>query len=175
MKNGRAFIAWSLILFGALFLAGNILHFDLGAVFWPLVLILLGITLIFRPEIVNPGEAVFAFAGDWTVDGDWDLKNNELRAFAMDLTIDLREIELPDEETVFRFSGFAGDIKVFAPEGIGLTLGTSTFVTETNINGEKTDHVFTGMNYESEGYQESRKKFRMEIYAFAVEIDIINI
>lgn len=175
MLERRKIFAIVLIIFGSLLLVGQITGINIDAIFWPLILILVGLILIFRPQAIKMEGVRYAFAGDWEVDGRWDLNTGEVRAFAGDLTVDLRDIDLPEGETVLNFKGFAGDIRVYLPQEVGLSVKTNTFVTDARIEGDKTDYVFTGMDYETEGYKAASKKFRLEATAFAMEIDVVNV
>ena len=171
----RKTFAIGLILFGSLLMVGQFTGINIDAIFWPLILILVGLVLIFRPDVIKMDGVRYAFAGDWEVDGHWDLNTEEVRAFAGDLTVDLRDIDLPEGETVFNFKGFAGDIRVYLPKEIGFAVKTTTFVTDARIDGDKTDYVFTGMDYATEDYETASKKFRLEATAFAMEVDVISV
>ncbi len=171
VKKGQRTIAWLLIVFGGLLMAGNFFNVQSGKIFWPLLLVTVGLLLVFRPQIFRKTalntDATFRFAGDVTLDEDWVVEDYALRMFAGDIDIDLRHADIPDGETFIEISWFAGDIEVIVPDGVGLAVVSHGFATDAKINGEKTDYVMTGMNYASEGYEAAAKKIHVEVNWFA--------
>lgn len=171
-KKGQLIFAWVLIGFGLILIAGNFLTIDIGDIFWPLVIIVIGLILILRPQAITPVEARVLFAGDVDVDETWDENKREIRMFAGDINIDLTRMELPPGDTNFRVSFFAGDIDLRVPKDVGISISSAAFVTNTKINGEKMEYIFSGMDYRSEGYKEAKKKFNLRTRSFALDIKL---
>jgi predicted membrane protein len=173
--KGQLAVAWIFIGFGALLLFGNFVGIDFGDVFWPLVLIMVGLLLIFRPQIISPEHAKFLFAGDVNVDQSWDMDKKEIRMFAGDVRIDLADLKLSSGETTFRITAFASDVYIFVPKDVGVTISTMAFVTDSKIDGKKMEYVFSGMDYATEGYEGASKKFKLSMQCFAAEVNLKTI
>ncbi len=168
--KGQLTLAWILIGFGALLLAGNILGFNFGDVFWPLVIITIGLFFIFRPQTISPSHVKYYFAGDMRVTKKWDMSKSEIRMFAGDIRIDLGELDLPSGETKFTVTAFVGDVKLYAPQDIGVSITTMSFVSNSRINGERMEYVGSGLDFTSEGYEKAKKKFKLIMNCFAAEV-----
>ena len=168
--KGQLTFAFVLIGFGALLLVGNIFGVDFGDIFWPLVLITVGLFFIFRPQAISPAQVKYYFAGNIRVNKKWDLSKREVRMFAGDVRIDLRELDLPSGETIFTVTAFAGDVKLTAPQDVGVAITTMAFVTNSRINGEKMEDILSGMDFATEGYQRANKKFKLVMQCFAAEV-----
>jgi predicted membrane protein len=175
-KRGQQVIAYSLIGLGILFLGANFLNIDPGRIIWPLVLVVLGILLVTRPQLFNPPEDVrYGFAGSMVLDENWPVEDKEIRLFAGDVLIDLGKAEFPDGETALAVRFFAGSIDVRLPAGVGLMVTGNAFVIDSDINGEKHDHFFNGLRYLSPGYDEAEKRVRLDISCFACDFDLVQI
>ena len=170
--SGQKKLAWILIGFGVVLLFGNLINFDFGDIFWPMVIILIGLFLVFRPQVIYPGNAKVLFAGDVEVDEDWDLSKEEIRMFAGDVHVDLLNLDLPPGETNLRVLAFAGDVDLRVPKEVGVSISSEAFVTDSKIDGEKMEHVFTGLDYKSEGYESAKKKFNLSMRCFVSEIKL---
>jgi predicted membrane protein len=173
--KGQMVVAWIFIGFGALLLFGNVVGIDFGDIFWPLVLITVGLLLIFRPQIISPAHAKFLFAGDVNVGSSWDMDKKELRMFAGDVRIDLADLKLPAGETKFIITAFASDVHLSVPKDVGVSISTMAFVTDSKIDGKKMEYVFSGMDFATEGYEGASKKFKLSMQCFAAEVNLKTI
>jgi predicted membrane protein len=174
-KRNQQFLALFLIGLGLLYFVANFIEIDAGDLFWPLVLILIGVILIFRPKSVIPDNSRHMFAGDVNIDSGWQPVDEELRMFAGDIDIDLRDIDLPEGDTHYAVRFFAGDINIILPSDVGLKISSSGFVVETKIDGESVSNVMTGWEYASENYETAEKRFNLTTTAFAVDLKIRNV
>lgn len=175
-KRGQQLIAISLIGLGIILLITNFLRIDPGDVIWPLVMVVLGILLVTRPNLFTiPDDAHYAFAGDLKLDDNWPIEDRELRMFAGEVTIDLAKAEFPEGETQLAVRFFAGSIDVRLPSGVGLMVNGNAFVIDSDINGEKRDNFFNGLRYISPGYEEAERQVRLDISCFACDFDLIQI
>ena len=170
--SGQKKLALILIGLGAVLLVGNLLNFDFGDIFWPIVIILFGLFLVFRPQVINPVNAKVSFVGDIEVDETWDLAKDEVRMFVGDFHFDLENLDLPLGETNFRIYAFVGEVNMRVPKDIGVSISSEAFVTESKIDGEKMENVFTGFDYKSEGYENAKKKFNLSMRCFVSEIKL---
>ena len=171
-KRNQQFLAIFLILLGLLYLVANFVNIDPGNLFWPLAFIGAGILLIFRPKVIAPDHAEHYFAKDIYLDRNSTPGDKEVRMFAGDIDIDLRDMELEPGETYYAVRFFAGDITVDVPADVGLKVESTGFVVEVKIDGESTSNVMTGYNYKSQNYETAEKKFYLNTTAFAVDLKI---
>lgn len=174
-KRNQQILAIFLIGLGALYLAANFIKIDPGHLFWPLALILVGLILIFRPKSIVPDNSRHMFAGDVYVGSGWQPADEEVRMFAGDIDIDLREIDLPEGMTNYAVRFFAGDITIFLPSDIGLKISSTGFVVETKIDGNPVSNVMTGFEYTSENYETAAKKFNLITTSFAVDLKVKSV
>jgi predicted membrane protein len=171
-KRSQQILAFVLIGLGGLYIVANLLDIDASQIFWPIVLILLGVLLIYRPKEIAPENAQIYFAGDKNYSSDWTPRDEDLRMFAGDLFIDLGKADLPAGTTRFTVRCFASDIDVIIPADVGLKISSTGFVVETKIDGDNVSHIMTGYNYKSENYDTAEKKFDLVTTSFAVEINV---
>lgn len=171
-KKNQQILAIFLIGLGLIYLAANFIHIDIGDLFWPMVLILVGLILVFRPKSLVPDNSRHMFAGDINIDQTWQPVDEEIRMFAGDIDIDLREVDLPEGDTNYAVRFFAGDITIYLPSDVGLKISSTGFVVESKIDGESVSNVMTGYEYVSENYDTAAKKFNLTTTAFAVDLKI---
>lgn len=174
-KRNQQILAIFLIGLGGLYLVANFIDIDPGDLFWPIVFILLGALLIFRPKSIMPDNSTHKFAGDIHIGKNWQAADEEVRMFAGDIDIDLREIDLPEGQTNYVVRFFAGDITLFVPEDVGLKISSDGFVVEAKIDGSSTSNIMTGYDYVSENYNSAAKKFNLVTTSFAVDLKILTV
>ena len=174
-RKNQIYLAVFLILLGGIYIVANFLNIDPGDFFWPLLLIVLGSMLIFRPKVLASENAKHYFAGDIHVGKDWQAVDEEVRMFAGDIDIDLQAINLPEGETTYRVRFFAGDITVFRPKDVGLKIESTGFVVDAKFDGDANSHVMTGYEYVSDNYDSAAKKFILNTASFAVDLKIRSV
>jgi predicted membrane protein len=171
-KRNQQILALFLIVLGALYLIANFMHINPGKLFWPLAFIAIGAILIFRPKAIAPDHAEYHFAQDISLDRNWEPGDTEVRMFAGDIDIDLRDMELNPGENYYAVKFFAGDITLDVPADVGLRIDSTGFVVEVKMDGESTSNIMTGYSYRSNNYDTAEKKFYLNTTAFAVDLKI---
>ena len=171
-KRSQQILAYALIALGGLYIVANLLDIDPSNIFWPIVLILLGLLFIYRPKAIAPENARVYFAGDRNYGQDWTPQDEDLRMFAGDVFIDLGKVDLPPGTTSFAVRCFASDIDINLPEDVGLKVSSTGFVVETKLKGESASNVMTGFNYQSDNYASAEKKFFLITQSFAIDLSI---
>ncbi|MBP6786103.1 MAG: hypothetical protein KA170_00840 [Candidatus Promineofilum sp.] len=139
MRNqGQIYIAVFIIIAGVLLLLGNLFDINLGAYCFPAGLILLGLFVLLRPRMVEPGtRSHTTLIGDFNRAGPGELTDEEYWAFIIDANFDLTKYDIPPGETIIRGYSFIGDVEIFAPADVGVAVHGSSFVTTLQVNGEK--------------------------------------
>ncbi|MBW8012818.1 MAG: hypothetical protein FVQ83_16500 [Chloroflexi bacterium] len=171
--RGQRLFAILLIGIGGIMLTANFIEIDSSEIFWPLVLILIGIWFIFRPGLSQYGEVVrLKIIGEINRDGDWELKDEEILMFVGELDFDLTEAEIPLGETSLRILAFVSELDLRLPEGVGLSLSVNAFVSNAGIYEPKQEYIFSGMNYTSDDYASAERKIRVVISSFVAEVKV---
>jgi lia operon protein LiaF len=175
MRNrGQLIFGGLLILFGLLALFETIFRIDIGALFWPLLLIAVGLLLLLRPRFAPPGSEVwFRLFGGVHRYGAWQVHNEEVWMFIGDVRLDLTEAELPPGETVFQASGFIGDIDLKIPINTALSIHSNGFITAAKWFGSKQDHFLTPAIYTSPGYDQAERKLKLVTNFFIADLKAI--
>ena len=68
-------------------------------------------------------------------------------------------------------SFFVGSVSITKPDDVGLRIKTNSFLTDSKIRGAKGETFFSGLDYQSEGYEEAAKKLDMQLNGFVIELD----
>lgn len=176
MRNkGQLFFGGALILFGLMIAISNIFNINLWTVFWPAVLILLGLWLLFRPRLVPEGSGfdVRPFGGQRR-SGSWVVADEETWTFIGDTKLDMSEAEIPLGETSIRLYGFIGDVDLRIPEGVGLSVSSIAFLNDTKIFGNKRSQFLLPVEFTTDGYAEAERKVRLDTAFFITDLDIVH-
>ncbi|MBI3160027.1 MAG: hypothetical protein HYZ26_10560 [Chloroflexi bacterium] len=167
-KNGQLAIALALIVIGALFLMANLMNFDVGRIFWPTVLVMAGLVLILRPVSLEKTFKPFGLERF----GAWEPGDAEYAMFVGEIDLDFGQATLKDGVTKLGVKAFVADTELRIPAEIGVRLMTSAFVTDSNINGDKMDHIFSGVSHKSENYDAAPKKLDVDLTGFVVSLKL---
>jgi hypothetical protein len=172
MRNrGQLIIGGGLILFGLLALFESLFNIDIGAIFWPLVLIGVGALLLLRPKFAPPGSEVwFRLFGGVNRNGAWQVRNEEVWMFIGDVRLDLSQAELPPGENTVQVSGFVGDIDLIIPTGIAIDVHSNGFVTSANWFGSKQDHFLTPAIFTSPDYEQAERRLKLITNFFVTDL-----
>jgi len=176
MRNrNQLILGLGMILLGAIYLGANLLQIDLGRIFWPVLLILIGVWMLVGPRVA-PGSWVTGvrFIGDITRRGDWDVADQDIRAFVGDVNLDLSQADVPDGETNFRIQSFVGDVDVIVPPGVGVSISTSGVVSEVRFFGKKQTAIFGPMHIETDGFAGAQKKVTIDLDCFVADVTVIS-
>jgi lia operon protein LiaF len=174
MRNRGQIIFGSLLLFfGLVLILGNIFHINIWAVCWPTGLILVGIWFLLRPRLNQPGSGInISPLANIRRYGSWTVRNEETWIIVGDIKLDMTQAEIPLGETTIHSYGFVGDVRLIVPQGIGLSITSTAFLTDAKILGQKGDHFFIPVYYTSENYATAERKVRLETLYFVIDLDV---
>jgi predicted membrane protein len=174
MRNqGQLTIAVVIILIGAIFLIGNLLDVDVWVFCWPIGLILLGLWLLFRPQLVGSDAAVGQkLLGNIRRKGVWQVTDEEFWLGIGDVRLDMTEAEIPIGETRIDVWHFVGDVRLVVPEGVGVKLSSSAFFVDARLFNRKVDSILTHVEMTSEDYETAERKIRLGTSSFVGEIRV---
>lgn len=169
-SSSRKPIAMLMISAGVIILAANFFREDGSDIFWPLVLVLVGLWFIFGPSVFQNENFKLRFITNIQKYGNWQVKSQEMLAFVHDVDYDLTNAHIPKGETKITLMGFVTELNLRLPEDVGFSVTTNAFVTESKINEEKQEFLMRGMKYTSPNYESSERKIHFEINSFVVEL-----
>lgn len=173
-KKEQCILALILIGIGSIYFAANLTNFNMDRIFWPLVFILAGGVMVFRPQFLrlDPGVKL-AFVRELDLDGNWIVEEKQYLNFVGEFDFDMREADIPVGETVIRMSGFVNEVKMWLPEDVGVRVDTSAFVTEARPFGEeKTTFILNGLHYQTDEYEQAERKVRLEMNCFVADVKL---
>lgn len=173
-KKEQRILALILIGIGSIYFAANLTNFNMDRIFWPLVFILAGGVLVFRPQFfrLNP-EVKLGFVRELDLDGNWTVEEKQYLNFVGEFDLDMREADIPVGETVIRMSGFVNEVKMRLPEDVGVCLDTAAFVTEAQpFTDEKTTYIMNGLHYKTDEYEQAERKVRLEMNCFVADVKL---
>jgi len=166
-------VGGAMIGLGLIFLIGTITQINLWQFFWPLLFIVLGLLLIFRPRLLGDQSNVdFHLLGDVKFEGNWIVENKEIWNVIGDTEIDLSLAQIPQGETTLRVMGFVGDVKVRVPESVGLSVNGTGFIVDGNLFGDKNTGILAPVEYTSENYHTAGQRLRLETGYFVHELKL---
>jgi predicted membrane protein len=174
MRNkGLILIGAAMILIGLTSLIGTVLDVDAGGLLWAVGLILLGVWLLLRPQLFRsetaPRVRIF---GPIRRKGAWQVADEELWVLIGDVILDFTNAEIPVGETEIRTYGFVGEIKVSVPEGVGVSLSSTAFVTDARVLGQRREVFLAPAELASEGYETAERKIRLETTCFVADVRV---
>jgi lia operon protein LiaF len=139
-----------------------------------LILIGLGVWFLISHSRTQDNPNIhFSFFGDHNTRGHYVLTDEEYDSFIGDTTIDLGMAEIPAGEKTIRFSGFIGDVKVYVPAGVGVSLNSNALITDAHFFGDARSDVFLSTSYfETPGFASAEKRIHLECNYFINDIRV---
>ncbi len=164
MRNqGQLVIAAVIIIIGVVLLIGNVLDIDAWALMWPSLLILLGLALLLRPQLIGiSARAPQRLLGDIRRGSGWQVTDEEFWVGIGDVKLDLTSAEIPEGETHIRVAGLIGDVRMKVPEGVGVSVSSSGLVGGVRLFGKKRDTILTTIRMDSDDYETAERKIRLD-------------
>lgn len=172
-SRGQLIVGLLLLLFGLLALIGAVTNIDVGDLFWPSVLIIIGVWFLVRPRVVKDGsQAHIQLLGDVFRTGQWSVSSQEIWIGIADVDLDLTQAEVPTGETTFRIIGFIGDIDLTVPPGVGVAVEAMGMISTIRFLDKKSDYFLTPVHLKTDGYDTAEKKIILETTAFIGDLSI---
>ncbi len=175
MQNRGQLIAGSfLILFGGGLLLASILRINFWAICFPLGLILLGLFFLVarQPVIGVTSNSGVHFVGDIIRSGEFPVKNEEFSLFAGDVRLDMSRAQFPAGETTIRVNGFVGDIDVIVPADVAVSLSSTGFITDTELNAQRVERFLSNAQLITSDYATAERKLRLLTAFFVADVNV---
>ena len=172
-NKGQLYMGAVLVLIGVIFALGEFFDISIGRFIWPLALILLGLWLVIRPQMVGSDTTVRQkILGDIRRKGAWPVTNEEIWLGVGDVRLDMTEADIPLGETKLQIYGFVGDVALRVPEGVGVAVSSRAFITDAKVLGQKQDHFLSPVHLTSDDYETAERKIRLETGFFIVDLKV---
>ena len=174
MRNKwQVFVGGFIVLLGLMVLIDNLTGFGMWKIFWPLVLIALGVFVLLRPQMVSSDRSVLQrLLGEIHLRGEWDVADEEMWLLVGDVDIDLTQARIPAGETTFHCYGMVGEIDLIVPADVGVSFQANAFLTEAKLFDQKRESFFGAPPYATEGYELAERKIRLEVNYFVAEVKL---
>jgi len=171
-----------LIIIGALFLLDNFDIMDFGyfiRTFWPIVLIIFGIKIILTKRKASDMKDDRDYSGESRINGDRLSENNvfgdikvnvESKKFTGgsvnnvfgDIRLDLSRAEIEPGISKLYVSGVFGDIMIYTPRNVALSIKSSAVGGDISIFGKKREGLFPTLNHREDGYESAEKRIYIQ-------------
>lgn len=146
---------------------------NLWNLFWPAVLILIGVNLLARNR--NRGVQNWAVMG--TVNrrkSNWDLKSQDYWAVMGGVHIDLRTAKIPDGETVLHATAIMGEVNIFVPEDIAVVCRGNCVMGGLNFFGREQGGFMTTHEAEYGDVENGAKIVRIQCESIMGNVKVIT-
>jgi predicted membrane protein len=166
-NRSQLIIGGVLILFGVMALFNTVFGIDAWAIFWPSILIIIGIWIIVRPRYLGSGvELEQAFFGTIRRDSTWQVSDLETWIGIGDIKLNLSQASFPSGDTEIQVYGFIGDVLLKIPADVGVSVSTTAFISDVTTPEQKMDRIISPLHMESSNFQDAEKRVLLEVTAF---------
>jgi predicted membrane protein len=175
MQNrGQIIVGSFLVLFGGGLLLASILHINFWAICFPMGLILLGVFFLIarQPVIGETSASGVHFVGDIIRSGEWPVTNEEFWLFAGDVRLDMSRAQFPAGETTLYFNAFVADIDVGVPSDVAVSLSSTSFVADVELNGQRVERFLSGVQMSTPDYASAERKLRLVTTCFVGDVNV---
>ncbi len=171
-KSASLWLGAVLVLFGVLFLLGELFRFSFWQICLPSVLIVGGVLMLLGPRWSGPsGPLHFVLIGDVKYQSPADLPRTEVMLIG-DVVIHVRPEDLPIGETHMRLFGFVNDVVIHVAQDTPIAVSSAGFVINSNIYGQKGDHIFTPFEHITPGYAQAERRLHIDTASFVGDIKL---
>jgi len=174
MRNNQVIFGTILLGLGLLLLFGAIFNIDVWSLICPLFLILIGVWLLLRPKMAT-APFNLRLLGDIRRHGAWQVADEDIWLIVGDVVFDMSEAEIPQGDTNLKSQGFVGSVKLRVPEGVGVLISSTAFVTDVRLFGQKQNSFVSPVTMQSPDYASAEKRIHLETLYFVGDIKIDKI
>ncbi|MFT9848124.1 cell wall-active antibiotics response protein LiaF [Aneurinibacillus sp. REN35] len=105
----------------------------------------------------------------------WELQNMNVWHGIGDVKIDLSRAHIPDGETVIIINGWIGDVDVYVPYDLAISLTATINLGDIDVFGNKQGGINRSMTLSTSGYKDSSKRVRLVVSLLIGDIDVIQL
>ena len=198
MTTSRVLVGLILLFLGFLFLGDQVHWFDvdigdLWKYFWPIVIILFGLSVLFgshgsRSSSRRSANSESSTSGDWSSNRTnqwaifngiqrqhhaWQLTNADYWAFLGSVDLDLRTAVVPDGETTLSVTAFLGSARIIVPPDLAVDCQGTTMLGALHFFGKDHSGLFTSLSAGQGDVHTSPKVVRIDCNSFMGNIRVI--
>jgi len=173
MNKGALIFGLALIVLGLAILLGNLTGINAWAICWPSALILVGLWMVLRPQMIGSSIGLQQkILGDIKRGGEWEVREEELWLGVGDIELDMTQAQIPLGETKLRLFGFVNSIKVIVPETVGALVRSTAFLTDSDVFGRKEDRFLSTFEARTDDYDAAERKVQIEATYFVADLKV---
>jgi lia operon protein LiaF len=174
MRNqGQLVLALIVIAVGVVLLVGSVLQINFWVLCFPVLLILLGLVILFRPQLVGSDSDVrYKLLGDIRRSDEWSVADEELWIGVGDVRLDMTKADIPHGDTEIRIWSFVSSVQLSIPDGVGVTVSSSAFITDAKFLGRKREGILSPVRFSSDDYETAERRIRLENIAFVGDLSV---
>lgn len=179
VRSGRILAALVLIILGLLLLVSNLglltLRWDL---FWPVLLILFGVWLIWRAFVPRPRNryaVAFAGMGEYRPDlSGKEIRREEFSHGMGDFDLDLTRATIPDGENFVHVSHGLGDLTILVPGGLAVRVQAKAGMGDVFVFGQNSEGIGPHVDFQSDDYATAARKLSIEASVGLGKVEVVR-
>ncbi|TVP70295.1 MAG: hypothetical protein EA342_01815 [Leptolyngbya sp. LCM1.Bin17] len=175
-RGGNLLSAGVLLVIGLVLLAGNIglLDFNLDdfwRFFWPVMLILAGLSLL-RGPLVGGKHNIACLGGIDKTKGAWKLESANYWAFMGGIDLDLRHAEIEAKDYLLSCTAVIGGIDIIVPPGLTVICDGTAILGGVEFLGEGSGGIVGASSVRQEGAEPGQAVIKIYGRAFMGGIEV---
>lgn len=104
----------------------------------------------------------------------WTVDNAVISTVLGDISLDLRQADLPDDETELTLLCWLGTIHVRVPEDVGVDVTAQTMMGSVDVLGRREEGFVRDIHVRSEAYDRRARRLRLRLSTFVGELVVVH-
>lgn len=173
LVNGAVLVAVGVLFFGknAGFFNFDMINFWKG--FWPTIVILIGINIMFKHEHNLGGNIAIMGAVDKTKDV-WELHSGEYTAIMGGIDLDIRKADFAEREVTLELTAIMGGITIIIPEDIAITCQGTAILGGVDLLGRRSGGIIGNADLQVGDLQNAARVLHLNCTCIMGGIEVKN-
>ncbi|HRY13061.1 MAG TPA: cell wall-active antibiotics response protein [Syntrophomonadaceae bacterium] len=155
-----------LVAVGVLFFGANAGLFDLDKTsfwkgFWPVIIILIGINIMFKNEHNIGANMAIMGAVDKTKDS-WELSSGDYTAVMGGIDLDIRKANFTEREVTLNLTAIMGGISIIVPEDVPVTCQGTAILGAVDLLGKESGGIIGNATTQSGDLQRAARVLHLK-------------
>ncbi|ATH93091.1 cell wall-active antibiotics response protein LiaF [Bacillus glycinifermentans] len=120
----------------------------------------------------SAGQRSFFFGDVKYMKKPFDLNDLNISGFIGDVKIDLSKAIISEGENTIVITGLIGDVDIYIPSDLDVSISSSAFIGDIDIIGEKKSGFGNQIYTESKHYEQSARRVKISISLFIGDVDV---